>query len=137
MNGVSAKTRRSMFIAAGIIFAAALIWLAALESHSYVRAACRRINEFGYRLSPGDMYSQSFGADTSIGDVIEVDLSEAIELSRRCGFDSDIHKKGSVELLLCRLSEYRVMYIYLLDRKPELVFIEDLSAGKLFPINQE
>ena len=135
MNGVSKKTRRSMLIAAALILSAAIIWLVLLESRSYTRAVCRRLEEFGYRLSPADFYTQGFGAGTSISRVVGVDLTEAAELSRACGFPGDTEKTGLVELMLCRLDGNRVLYVYVVDREPELVFIEDVSSGTLAPVN--
>ena len=134
MNGVSRSTRRAMLIAAAVIFAAAMIWLAVLESHSYLRDICERINEFGYRLSPADFYSQSFGSDTSIEKLSGRDLEEAKALSASCGFGADTSKTGKVELLLCKLDSDRVLYVYTVDHEPELVFIESISKGTLSPI---
>ena len=50
------------------------------------------------------------------------------------GFGSDIDRTGLVELMLYNVDGEKVMYIWLVDREPELVFIEDLKTGELLPI---
>ena len=134
MNALPKNTRRAFLIAAALIFAGAMVWLAVLESHSYTRALCTKLGEFGYRVSPSDLYSRGYGKNTSIASVAEEDLSKACELSRMSGFGSDIDRIGLVELMLYNVDGEKVMYIWLVDREPELVFIEDLKTGELLPI---
>ena len=136
MNGMPAETKRALLIAAAVIFAAAMIWLLILESHSYTRAVCNRLNEFGYRVSPSDLYSQGYGSNASISELIEEDISLAKELSQKAGFGADTETKGRVELLLYSVSDKEVMYIWLLDRQPQLVFIEDMENGSIRSITE-
>ncbi len=123
-------------IAAAVIFAGAMVWLILLESHSYTRALCTRLGEYGYAVSPADLYSRGYGKDTSIVRVAGEDLSEACELSRAKGFAANVEKNGLVELMLYNVDGERVMYIWLVDREPELVFIEDMGTGKLSAIGE-
>ncbi|MBO4848507.1 MAG: hypothetical protein J5586_05065 [Clostridia bacterium] len=131
------RTRRTfLFIALGLFLAAA-VWLAILESKSYTRALCTRINSFGYSVSPADLYTQAYGNEKSISEVVEEDLETVIEQSKGRGFDADVNRVGRVELMLWHMSDGRVMVIYLVDREPELVFIEDPDTGDTFPIGRE
>ncbi len=119
---------------AAALLAAAAIWLILLESKSYSRAVCRRINEFGYNVSPSDFYTQGYGVNTSIAEVVKEDLAVIIRQSRACGFSADVNKVGAVELMLCKLDDTRVLFVYLVDKEPELVFIEDTETKETFPL---
>ena len=133
---MSGGTRRALLILAGAILLTAIIWLAVLESGSYTRAVCRRINSFGYHVSPSDLYSQGYGNDTSISQVVGGELDEVRELSRECGFSAETERTGKVELLLWQMDDTRVMVIWLLDREPELVFIEETGTDNVYSIQQ-
>lgn len=136
-DSVSKRTRISMLIAAGAILVVALAWLVLLESNSYTRAVCRRLGGFGYSVSPSDFYTQGYGSGVSIGEVIGKDCSEPVSLSKQAGFGADIEKKGLVELMLWNMDNDSVMYCWLLDREPQLVFIESLSTGLLRSITDK
>ena len=133
---MSKASSRSMLIAAGAILLIALIWLALLESKSSVRAVCRRINEFGYSVSPGDLYLQGYGSDMNIRGLLEdkgitrEEADKLIELSKSCGFGGDVDRNGKVELLIWQADGQRVMLIYTVDGAPELVFFESISSGE-------
>ena len=133
-DAISKSTRRTLLIFAGAIFVIAVVWLILLESRSYTRAVCTRINSFGYSLSPSDLFTQGYGADTSISAVIGKDITEPVRASKERGFDSDTEKSGLVELMLYDIDPTHVMYIWLLDREPQLVFIEDLETGGISSI---
>ena len=133
---MSGGTRRALLILAGAIFLTAIIWLIVLESNSYTRAVCRRINSFGYNVSPADLYSQGYGNDISISQVVGGELDEVRELSIECGFSAETERAGRVELLLWHMDDARVMVIWLLDREPELVFIEETGTDKVYSIQQ-
>lgn len=140
MENLSPKTKRSLLVAALLILAVAAVWLVLLESRSYTRALCRRINEYGFSVSPSDLYTKGYGADTRIREVLSGELSEdEIEniaaLSVQCGFGADLTTKGSVELVLWQIDDDNIMIAYLLDRSPQLVFIEDKSNGTVMAIN--
>ncbi|MBO4562993.1 MAG: hypothetical protein J5772_05225 [Clostridia bacterium] len=132
-----ARTRRTFLIAAAMIFAVAVIWLAILESRSYTRALCTKINSFGYHAAPSDFYTRAYGGNTSINEVIGEDLTEVIDASKKCGFEAEVEKVGKVELMLWDMDESRVMVVYLVDRVPEIVFIENTSTGEVSPIGPE
>ena len=134
MNGLSPKTRKNLLYASGIILLIAIVWLINLESKSYTRDLCTRINSFGYNVAPGDLNIRSYGKDISISEVMDEDLFEVELLSAQCGFNADTAKKGLVELALWRVDEDRIMVIYLVDRTPELAFIENTSTGEVLPI---
>ena len=133
-EGMSKSTRRTLLIFAAALLIIAVVWLIVLESNSYVRAVCTRINGFGYSLSPADLYTQGYGADTSISAVIGKDISEPVSASRERGFGAETEKSGLVELMLYDIDATHVMYIWLLDRQPQLVFIEDMETGGISPI---
>lgn len=137
MNGVSPSTRRFLAFLAGALFLIAVVWLILLESNSYVRRACTRINEFGYASSPDDFFTQGYGSGKSIAEVIGTDCSEPAALSRECGFDADTDTRGLVELMLWNIDSDSVMYVWLLDREPQLVFTESISTGLLRPISEK
>lgn len=128
------QTRRSLLIAAAAILVIAVVWLIILESGSYTRRVCKRINGFGYSVGPSDLYSKGYGQNTSIEAVIEEDLETVQELSKSCGFTADTDKVGSVELMLWNMDNERVMVIWLVDREPELCFIENSTTGEVMPI---
>lgn len=134
MNGADKTTKRTMLIAAGVIFLIAVIWLIVLESGSYTRKVCSRINAFGYAVTPSDLYSKGYGTGTSIGAILDEDLALVKEQSAKCGFSADTEKIGNVELLLWNMDNEKVLVIWLVDREPELVFIENSSTGETFPI---
>ena len=136
MSGPDKRTRRSGLIAAGAILLIAVIWLILLEAHSYTRAVCRRINEYGYAVSPSDFYTQGYGTNTSIaevftGEMTAEELKKAAELSRECGFPADFEKIGTVEVMLWNMGRDEIMIVYLTDREPQLVFIEDLETHEI------
>ena len=137
MSGVSAKTKRSVLLAAGVILIIAIVWLIILESTSYTRALSNRINSFGYNSSPSELNIRSYGKDLKISDVLDKDLSLVTELSKECGFPADTEKSGQVELALWRADSERVMVIYLVDHEPELAFIENTVTGEVLPINSK
>ena len=137
MDGISSKTKRSVLLAAGIILLIAVVWLIILESTSYTRALTNRINTFGYNVSPGELDIRPYGKDTSIAEVADRDLSLVTALSIDCGFSADIEKKGLVEVALWRVDSEKVMVIYLVDRSPELAFIEDTATGEVLPITKK
>ncbi len=137
MNGISPSTRRTLLIFAGALLLIAAVWLILLESNSYVRKACTRINGFGWNSSPDCFFTQGYGSGVSIGEVIGKDCSEPVSLSKECGFGADIAKKGLVELMLWDIDSDNVMYVWLLDREPQLVFIETVSTGRLRPISEK
>ena len=122
-------TRRNMLIAAGVIFAAAMVWLIFIESGSYIRKVCGRINSFGYHLTPSDFFLQGYGTNTSIEELFDEELLTVVTLSRDCGFSADIKKVGTVEVMLCELDEDRVLIVYLVDKEAELAFIENRTTG--------
>ena len=126
--------RRTMLIAAGIIFLAAAVWLIILESGSYTRKICSRINEYGYAVTPSQLFAKGYGSSVSISELLDEDLTEAAAYSRECGFSADVEKQGTVELLLWKMDDDRVMVIWLVDKVPELVFIESSSTGEISPI---
>ena len=134
MNPPDAKTRRTMLIIAGCIFLAAMVWLIVLASTSYTARLCRRINGFGYHAGPSDFYTRGYGTNTSISEVIEEDLAEVMLQSRACGFPADVTKIGKVELMLWDMEDGKVMVVWLVDREPELVFIEETGTGKTYKI---
>ena len=123
-----------MLAAAGALLLIAIVWLLILENKSYTRKVCRRIDSFGYHISPSDLYSQGYGSNTSIKDILDTDLSVVIEQSKKCGFSADTERVGNVELLLWNMDNERVMIIWLVDREPELVFIESRKTGVTMPI---
>ena len=133
-ESISKSTKRTLLIFAAAILVIAIVWLVLLESNSYTRAVCTRINGFGYALSPADLYTQGYGSDTSISAVIGKDISEPVRCSRERGFDADVDSKGLVELMLYDIDSTHVMYVWLLDRAPQIVFIEDISTGDISPI---
>lgn len=135
MKDLPLKTRRAALLAAGVILLIAVIWLIILESNSYVRAACRSVNRFGYNTAPSDFYLRVCGTDTSVVKLTGRDCSEISELSKRCGFGGDADKTGKIELMLWNMDDDNVMYVYLVDKKPEIVFIEELSSGKVKSID--
>ncbi len=124
-----------MLVAAGIILAAAVIWLIILESNSYTRAVCKSINAFGYHCAPSDFYLKGYGADVSISELVEQDLSEPVELSKKCGYEADVLSKGVVELMLWNMGEDRIMCVWLVDRQPQLVYIENTKTNELSAID--
>lgn len=133
------EKRKAGLIAAAAIFIIAMVWLALLEKSSYTRALCGRLKGFGYSVSPSDFFTQGYGANTSIAAVMQGELSqeeiaEAVSLSKENGFSADIDKVGTVELMLWRMDPDRVMIVYLLDKTPELVFIENRATGGILPI---
>lgn len=134
MSAPDTKTRRTMLIVAGAIFLIAMIWLIVLENGSYTAKVCRRINEFGYHVAPSDFYTRGYGSNTSISAVTNEDLSEVIEQSRECGFSADVEKKGVVELMLRDMGDGRILVVWLVEREPELVFIEEKDTGKTYKI---
>ena len=134
MNGLSTKTKRSLIIVALILIAAAVVWIIVLENGSYTRDLCKKINSYGYNVSPSDLYSKAYGSNTSISKVLDEDLSVVSEQSMQCGFPADINRVGTVEMMLWRMNDGKVMVIYLLDHMPELVFIEDPETGETRPI---
>ena len=133
-DAISKSTRRTLLILAAAILVIAVVWLILLESNSYTRAVCTRINTFGYALSPADLYTQGYGADTCISAVIGKDIEEPVRVSRERGFEAETEKNGLVELMLYDIDQTHVMYIWLLDRTPQLVFTEDLTTGEITPI---
>lgn len=128
------RRRNSLLIAAAAILLIAIVWLVILESGSYTRKVCTRINEFGYHVSPSDLYTKGYGSNTSISEVLTEDLTEICEQSRACGFGADTLKTGRVELMLWNIDNENVMVIWLVDKEPELVFIEKRSTGETSPI---
>jgi hypothetical protein len=128
------RTKRSLLIAAAAILVVAVVWLVILESGSYTRKVCQRINGFGYIVGPSDLYSKGYGRLTSIDAVLDEDLDVIREQSLSCGFGGDTSKIGNVELLLWNMDGENVMVIWLVDREPELVFIENRSTGETRPI---
>ncbi len=125
-----------MLIAAGAILVIALVWLVLLETRGYARGVCSRINGFGYSVSPADFCTQGYGSGASIGEVIGKDCSNIEELSRQAGFEADTETKGLVELMLYNINDDDVMYVWLLDGEPQLVFIESLKSGEVRPISR-
>lgn len=141
MGDLSKKTRISLLAAAFAVLAIAAVWAVLLESKSYTRALCGRINEFGYSVTPSDLYSQGYGRDTSIAEVMGGKLTDeeiltAVKLSEEKCFDARIDEKGSVELMLWNMDDNRVMVVYLLNREPQLVFIENISTGEISPVGE-
>lgn len=128
------RTKRSLLAAAAAILIIAAVWLILLESTSYTRKLCTRINSFGYSIGPSDLYTKGYGMKTSISAVIEEDLAQVKEQSRACGFSADTEKIGRVELMLWDMDGENVMIIWLVDREPELAFIENRSTGETKPI---
>ena len=135
-EGMSKSTRRALLIFAGAIFVIAVVWMILLESNSYVRRACGRINGFGWSCAPDDFFTQGYGSGVSIAEVIEDDISEPVSLSKECGFDADTETKGLVELMLWNIDSDSVMYVWLLDREPQLVFIESISTGDISSVKR-
>lgn len=138
---ISKNTRRSGLIAAAVIFVIAMIWLALLESSSYTRALCVRLKSFGYSVSPSDFYTQGYGANTSIeqvmqGELTAEEIAKAVSLSKECGFPADITKVGTVELMLMQLGSEKVMIVYLTDKTPQLAFIEDRASGTISALGE-
>jgi hypothetical protein len=136
MNGPDKRTRRTVLAAAGVILLAAIVWLILLETHSYTRAFCKRINEYGYAVSPSDFYSQGYGTNTSIaevftGEMTAEELENAVELSKECGFAGDTDKVGTVEVMLWNMGKDEIMIVYLTDREPQLVFIENMETHEV------
>lgn len=138
---ISKNTRRSGLIAAAVIFVIAMIWLALLESSSYTRALCVRLKSFGYSVSPSDFYTQGYGANTSIeqvmqGELTAEEIAKAVSLSEESGFPADITKVGTVELMLMQLGSEKVMIVYLTDKTPQLAFIEDRASGTISALGE-
>ncbi|MBQ4448340.1 MAG: hypothetical protein II897_08625 [Clostridia bacterium] len=138
---ISKNTRRSGLIAAAVIFVIAMIWLALLESSSYTRALCVRLKSFGYSVSPSDFYTQGYGANTSIeqvmqGELTAEEIAKAVSLSKESGFSADITKVGTVELMLMQLGSEKVMIVYLTDKTPQLAFIEDRASGTISALGE-
>lgn len=137
---MSANSRRTLLIAALIILAAAAVWRIAIEVKSPVRAACARINKYGYNISPDDLYLQAYEQDMSLKKLFEAEgysdteVSRLSELSKSCGFSADIDRAGKIELLMYNIDSNKVMLIYTVSGTPELVFIEELSDGSVLPI---
>lgn len=136
MNGPDKKNKRTLLVIACALFVFAIVWLVVLESTSYTRMVCRRINGFGYHLAPNDLYLKGYGDGTSIDEVLDEDLSLVIMQSRACGFPAETGKTGRVELMLWNMDDKRVMVIWLTDREPQLVFIEDSATGETRPIGE-
>lgn len=141
MTSPDRRTKITMLCAAGAIFAAALIWLFLLERGSYTRKLCTRINSFGYHASPSDLYMQGYGSNTSIRAVLsrelsEAEIEEAVSCSKKAGFSSDVDRTGTVELMLYNVGGSEVMIIYLTDKEPELIFLENRSEGSVSPIGE-
>lgn len=135
-EGVSKKTKRSMLITAGALLLVAVIWLILLESNSYVRNVCGRINKFGYHVSPASFYMQVYGSNTSLDELIDEDIDLLCSLSSTAGFGADVSKKGLVELMLWNMDDQNIMYVWLVDREPELVFIENCITHEVQPIGE-
>lgn len=138
---ISKNTRRSGLIAAAVIFVIAMIWLALLESSSYTRALCVRLKSFGYSVSPSDFYTQGYGANTSIeqvmqGELTAEEIAKAVSLSKESGFPADITEVGTVELMLMQLGSEKVMIVYLTDKTPQLAFIEDRASGTISALGE-
>lgn len=136
MNAPDKKTRTTLLVIAAALIIAAVVWLIVLESGSYTRKVCQRINGFGYHITPDDLYTKGYGDNTCIADVIGEDLSEVISQSKACGFPADVEKTGRVELLLWNRDGENVMVIWLTDREPQLVFIENRTTGETRPIGE-
>ena len=136
-DAVSVKTKRSMLIAAGVLFIAAIVWFILLERNSYTNAACDRINDFGYDASPRELRIIYHGENISISEYSELDYDVLVPLSRACGFGSDIEKVGSVELYGWEVDADRSISIWLVDREPELVYMYDASTGEYLPIDRK
>ncbi|MBO4384598.1 MAG: hypothetical protein J5854_04180 [Clostridia bacterium] len=134
MNAPDKKTRATLLVIAGSLLLAAIIWLVVLESTSYTRKVCRMINEFGYHIAPNDLYTKGYGDSTSIEKLLGGGLDEVVSQSKACGFPADIEKVGRVELMLWNMDDEKVMVIWLTDRAPQLVFIENSSTGETWPI---
>ena len=118
-----------------------MIWLALLESSSYTRALCVRLKSFGYSVSPSDFYTQGYGANTSIeqvmqGELTAEEIAKAVSLSKESGFPADITKVGKVELMLMQLGSEKVMIVYLTDKTPQLAFIEDRASGTISALGE-
>ncbi len=128
------RSKRNMLIAAGVLLAVAVIWLVVLELTSSVRDVCDSINRFGYSVTPNDFYSQGYGTDTSIDELLDEDISTVVEQSRECGFPADTERIGKVELLLWNMDDERVMFVYTVDGEAELVFIQEIDTQNTYPI---
>ena len=144
MNGLSAPVRRGLLIAAAVLIAVAAVWLLLLgnkekNDRAYLEEVCERINEFGYDLRPSDLdlgYRSFESRPVSISEVMadRPDIDRIVELSRECGFRSDIDAVGGVEFYETLLDEETGMAVWLLNGKPELVYLIDrqsLSADSI------
>ena len=58
---MSAGTRRILLIVALVLLAAAIVWRILIEVNSPVRSVCKRINAFGYHVSPDDLVLEAHG----------------------------------------------------------------------------
>lgn len=130
MNGLDKKTKRTLLVIACAILLAAVIWLIILESTSYTRKVCGMINRFGYHVTPDDLYLKGFGDNTSIDELLDEDLSAVTAQSLESGFPAETGRIGRVELMLWNMDGENVMVIWLTDRIPQLVFIENRSTGE-------
>lgn len=131
MTGASGKTKRSVLIFAIFLIVLAVIWLVLLESNSYLSAVSRRINSFGYSTSPSEFYTQGYGDNTNIAALMSSEPEQTVQLSKQAGFEADVQTTGFVELLLWNVDNDNVMYIWLLNHEPQIVFIEDIETGQL------
>ena len=136
-DAVSAKTKRSMLIAAGVLIIAAVVWFVLLETTTYTKAACDRINAFGYDAQPKELRILYHGENTSISEYSELDYNVLVPLSEACGFGSDINKVGSVELYGWEVDPERSISIWFVDRQPELVYMYDASKGEYLSIDRK
>ena len=123
------KTRYIMLgVAAGLLLLV-VIWFIFRSSSYGLNEVANKINAYGYSFLPDDLFLAYDNADTSIADILEdVDLTLAVEASRKAGFPSDVYKNGGVTLILAN-SGSDIVTVYLVDGEIELCFIQTTDGN--------
>lgn len=132
------RTKILLITAAVVLLAIAAALNYKLEYLSERAKICNRINEFGYSLGFDDIYVTGDTPNVSISELLpDIELKEAAEASKACGFPSDVTRVGHITVALAALSENEVATVYIIDGEIELCFIQILDSDEVYPLCRE
>lgn len=121
----SDKTKRVLLIIAICILFFCGIWSIVRQTNSERRRICTFLYKCGYEIFEDDLLIAYDQNKTTIKNAIGKDKNTDIivNASKKGGYPSRIDKEGDVTLILAA-DEGNTIYLYMLDGKYELCFIE-------------
>ena len=126
---IEPETARTLLFIAAALLIIALAWRFFLEKNSFSGGIVRSLAQHGCNIEADELYKHNFAKNTSIRALVGADVS------RECGFDADIDKKGDVYVLLANLGDEQVLTVYVVDETIQLAFIQIPNSDSVLPIS--